>query len=41
MLVQMEEANEADRKATLENQSAMHRFVLLNELSEMLCKKAY
>lgn len=41
MLVQMVEANEADRRAIKEGSNAMHRFILLPELNEMLRKKVF
>jgi hypothetical protein len=37
----MVEANENDRRAIKDNGSAMHRFILLPELSEMLRKKVF
>jgi hypothetical protein len=41
MLVMMEEATHADRLAVQEKRAAMHRFLLCNDLSAMLKKKAF
>jgi hypothetical protein len=37
----MVEANETDRRAIKNKESAMHRFVLLPDLTEMLRKKVF